>query len=62
MNQKISISLDENIIKLIDAERGDIFSVLSISPLYKWAWPDLNRRPSLCESDVITARPQAPVM
>jgi len=24
-----------------------------------WAWPDLNRRPSLCESDVITARPQA---
>ena len=25
----------------------------------RWAWPDLNRRPSLCESDVITARPQA---
>ena len=24
MNQKISISLDENIVKLIDMERGDI--------------------------------------
>ena len=25
-----------------------------------WAWPDLNRRPPLCESDIITARLQAP--
>src|SRR2546422_9487606 len=34
---------------------GDI----DFEPEIKWARPDSNRRPSLCESDVIPARPRA---